>query len=328
LIIGRPLSELEIQVCTPGAHVEEPQSAKLDFIFASKERTVLEPEDSPIGDMRYRRRDYAVIHRALERLLNIVSHWNRVATSHGASRPPYEDEEEHLSNMVEWGERELSDEELLNITVKGMSTKSLRLQKAALLIAAFLAEKEARKKSKEMPPAVADSMLTHARAFAGEANKINYPAHPILEELRQVLGFGSSTHEWDVFISHASEDKDAIARPLANALGARGLKVWFDEATLTLGDSLRQSIDRGLARSQYGIVILSEAFFSKHWPQRELDGLDAREVNGVKVILPVWHSVDQATVARHSPTLAGRLAVSTSRGMAAVVEEILRALKQ
>jgi hypothetical protein len=246
--------------------------------------------------------------------------------SHGASRPPYEDEEEHLRNMVDWGERELSNEDALDITVRGMSIESLRLQKAALELAAQLAEKEAQAKSKGMPPAVADSMFTHARAYAAEAKKIDHPVHSILNELQQALGTGSSSHEWDVFISHASEDKDVIARPLAEALRAKGLKVWFDEATLTLGDSLRQSIDRGLARSQYGIVILSEAFFSKHWPQRELDGLDAREVNGVKVILPVWHGVDHAVVARHSPTLAGRLAVSSSRGIPEVVQAILKVL--
>jgi hypothetical protein len=234
--------------------------------------------------------------------------------------------------MVDWGERELSAPDELDITVKGMSVESLRLQRAALELAAFLADKEARMKSRGMPPAVADSMLIHARAYAAEANKIDRPAHPILDELRQDLGTGANTgasspHEWDVFISHASEDKDAIARPLAEALREKGLKVWYDEATLTLGDSLRQSIDRGLARSQYGIVILSKAFFSKHWPQRELDGLDAREVNGVKVILPVWHGVDHATVVGHSPTLAGRMAVSSSRGIPAVVAEILKALR-
>ena len=81
---------------------------------------------------------------------------------------------------------------------------------------------------------------------------------------------------YDVFISHASEDKEAIARPLYEALKARGLSVWFDEAELTLGDSLRRKIDDGLARCRYGIVILSPRFLEKEWPQRELDGLVAR----------------------------------------------------
>ena len=85
--------------------------------------------------------------------------------------------------------------------------------------------------------------------------------------------------EWDAFISHASEDKEFV-RPLADALRARHLSIWYDEFTLLLGDSLRRSIDRGLARSKYGIVILSKKFFEKEWPQKELDGLVAREVDG------------------------------------------------
>ncbi len=83
----------------------------------------------------------------------------------------------------------------------------------------------------------------------------------------------------DVFISHASEDKEAIAKPLADALKARGLAVWYDDFSLKLGDSLRQSVDRGLARSRLGVVILSPYFFEKHWPAQELNGLATREVD-------------------------------------------------
>ena len=61
--------------------------------------------------------------------------------------------------------------------------------------------------------------------------------------------------EWDVLISHASEDKEAIARPLADALQSKGLRVWYDDFSLRLGDSLRQSIDLGLGRSRFGVVI-------------------------------------------------------------------------
>lgn len=61
---------------------------------------------------------------------------------------------------------------------------------------------------------------------------------------------GDSAREYDVFISHASEDKEALVRPLANALKAEGLVVWYDEIELRLGDSLRRKIDRGLAKSR------------------------------------------------------------------------------
>jgi hypothetical protein len=106
---------------------------------------------------------------------------------------------------------------------------------------------------------------------------------------------------WDVFISHAGEDKDSVARPLAELLRIQGARVWFDEHTLTLGDSLRQKIDHGLAGSRYGVVILSPSFLAKRWPGLELDGLLAREVNGQKVILPVWHELKEDMLAVASP---------------------------
>ena len=78
---------------------------------------------------------------------------------------------------------------------------------------------------------------------------------------------------WDLFLSHASEDKEDVARPLHKLLVGKGLRVWYDEMTLSLGDSLRRKIDEGLANSRYGLVILSPSFFAKEWPQKELDGL-------------------------------------------------------
>jgi len=133
--------------------------------------------------------------------------------------------------------------------------------------------------------------------------------------------------EWDLFICHASEDKEEIVRPLVKALISAGFQVWYDEFTLTIGDSLRRSIDRGLARSKYGLVILSPNFFAKNWPQDELDGLAAKERGGKKVILPVWHGIDREEVLKFSPTLADRLAVSTKKGIENVVEEVLRAVE-
>ncbi len=132
--------------------------------------------------------------------------------------------------------------------------------------------------------------------------------------------------EWDAFISHASEDKDSFVKPLADALRSKGVRVWYDEYALTVGDSLRAKIDEGLAKSQFGIVVLSPAFFEKHWPQQELNGLAAKEVDGVKVILPVWHNVTRRDVAAQSPMLADRVATSSSRSLEKVVEELMRAM--
>lgn len=118
--------------------------------------------------------------------------------------------------------------------------------------------------------------------------------------------------EFDVFISHASEDKDDFVRPLAAELSGRGIRVWYDESTLKVGDSLRRKIDQGLARSRYGVVVLSSAFFVKNWPQYELDGMVAREMDGHKVILPIWHKTSKSEVIRFSPTLADKVAINSS----------------
>jgi len=133
----------------------------------------------------------------------------------------------------------------------------------------------------------------------------------------------------DVFISHASEDKEAVARPLYEELTKRGVSVWFDEAELTIGDSLRRKIDSGLANARFGVVVLSPRFFQKEWPQRELDGLVAMEVGtGEKAILPVWHDVDRQAVLRYSPVLADKLAANSQDGVESVADQIVRALLQ
>jgi hypothetical protein len=119
--------------------------------------------------------------------------------------------------------------------------------------------------------------------------------------------------EYDFFISHASKDKDDFVRPLAEKLRSLGARVWYDEFTLSIGDSLRRSIDHGLARSRFGIVVLSPSFFEKDWTQYELDGLVTRDIDGPKVILPIWHAVTKEDVKRFSPTLADRLAYSTGK---------------
>lgn len=103
-----------------------------------------------------------------------------------------------------------------------------------------------------------------------------------------------------------------IARPLAEALKNLGFNIWFDEFALTVGDSLRRSIDRGLANSRFGIVILSPAFFARQWPQCELDGLIAKESYGGKVILPLWHHVTKDDVMKYSPTLADKVALNAA----------------
>ncbi|MFH2395296.1 TIR domain-containing protein [Raoultella ornithinolytica] len=137
--------------------------------------------------------------------------------------------------------------------------------------------------------------------------------------------------EYDLFISHASEDKEEFVRPLAETLEGMGVKVWYDEFTLKVGDSLRKSIDHGLVKSKFGTVILSTAFCSKNWTQYELDSMVAREMNGYKMILPIWHKISKDEVIRFSPALADKVALNTSissiQEIAGELSEVIKGIK-
>ena len=120
--------------------------------------------------------------------------------------------------------------------------------------------------------------------------------------------------KYDVFISHASEDKDSVARPPAEALQQAGVQVWYDEFRLRVGDSLSESIDAGLAQSRFGVVIISKQFLKKPWPNGELRGLVSRELaSGGRLLLRVWHETSKNELMAISRPLADVRAVSTSR---------------
>jgi len=159
-----------------------------------------------------------------------------------------------------------------------------------------------------LPPAreQRESLQTIADNFADAA-----PGHTV------------DDREFDVFISHASEDKDDIVRPLAHALRERGLEVWYDEFVLCIGDSLRRKIDEGISRSKFGLVVFSGPFFAKGWPQHELDGLVTMSVDGRQVLLPVWHKITKDEVVEASPSLADKMALRTAdHSVAEIADEV------
>src|ERR1044072_4901014 len=109
--------------------------------------------------------------------------------------------------------------------------------------------------------------------------------------------------EFDVFICHASEDKGFV-RPLTIALRKLGVRVWFDEFEIEIGDSLSKKIDKGLIASRFGVVVLSPDFLEKAWTNYEFRGLISKEMIGDKVILPLWHGLTIEQVRKYSPPLA------------------------
>lgn len=130
--------------------------------------------------------------------------------------------------------------------------------------------------------------------------------------------------EYDIFISHASEDKISFVDPLFKILQNEDIRIWYDRFELKVGDSLREKIDYGLSRSRYGIIVLSHSFFNKEWPRSELDALISRQnTEGRKVILPIWYDVNIEDVSRFSPILASKLAINSSEGVYLVAQKII-----
>lgn len=142
---------------------------------------------------------------------------------------------------------------------------------------------------------------------------------PLAEDPNLFVEAMDANKEYDVFISHASEDKEAVVRPLANALKDKGVNVWYDEFELKIGDSLRRKIDQGLSKSRFGIVVISKSFVKKGWTNYELDGLMTKAISGQQILLPIWHDITKQEVIDYSPSLADKVARHTSQE---TVEEI------
>jgi len=134
---------------------------------------------------------------------------------------------------------------------------------------------------------------------------------------------------YDVFICHASEDKDNLVRPLAKALKKQNVEVWYDEFELKPGDSLRESIDRGLAQSRVGVVVISKAFFAKKWTKRELGGLTALQMcdEAERRIIPIWHGVTVKEVVTFSPPLGDIFALSSRVGVRQLCRRIILTIR-
>jgi len=143
---------------------------------------------------------------------------------------------------------------------------------------------------------------------------------------RTLYSENANGEQYDVFISHASEDKESFVNELYGELVHLGLRVWYDSACIEWGDSLRTKIDQGLSNSKFGIVVLSRHFINKGWTQYELEGLFNIEMTNGKTILPIWHNITKSEVQKFSATLAGRLALSTSAYTPTEIAEKLKSL--
>ena len=132
------------------------------------------------------------------------------------------------------------------------------------------------------------------------------------------------------FISHDSRDKDEVVRELAQELSRLMCPVWYDEYSLRVGASLRQSIEAGLKETKNCIVVLSPNFLSNEgWGKAEFDSVFTREIVEKKnVMLPVWHNVTVEQVYEYSPRLADKVGLNTNIGIKELARKLSNEIKR
>lgn len=134
--------------------------------------------------------------------------------------------------------------------------------------------------------------------------------------------------QYDVFVSHAWEDKEDFVEEFIQELRDLEIRVWYDKSRIRWGDSMRAKIDEGLKKSRFGVAVLSPNYIAegKYWTKAELDGLFQMEsVNG-KTLLPIWHKLTKKEVMDYSPIIASKLAMNTASMTAKEIAEKLKEL--
>jgi len=177
------------------------------------------------------------------------------------------------------------------------------------------------------------------RALADEQKTLQKNYERTIENLTQKISVSDITshveeqnnyqdgEKYDVFISHAWEDKEDFVDKFVTALEKLGIRVWYDTKKLQWGDSMRSKIDDGLRKSKFGIAILSPNYIAegKYWTKEEFNGLFQLESINGKKILPIWHNLTKNQVMKFSTMIADKKAMTTAN---MTLEEIAQALKE
>jgi TIR domain-containing protein len=291
-------------------------------------------DNRTVGDIWFHKSTFEFLQAGLIRLRDQLEEWNAREVE-----PPYPAEVRDLTRMIDWSAQRLArlTDQYDDLYVNGISVGSLRYFKAGAILQVLEAEEELQQTIAALPSGVIAARRRNIaqmkeRAEVGIFADLD-PADCLWEVAPTAPVRTPAIHpegrnpRWDVFICHASEDKEPFVRTLADWLVSEEVSVWYDDFVLRMGDSLRRSIERGLLSSRYGVVVLSPRFFSKEWPQKELDGMAALEVDGRKVILPVWHEVGRDEVRGYSPLLADRVAIRSELGVEIVAKGVLKVLR-
>lgn len=208
---------------------------------------------------------------------------------------------------------------------KEIARKQNDLSKKSVSLSKERTKEEKRRESENKK--IIDNYEKQVKNLKGKIEKQSQDL--INDSLRHHIYVQNNNIKYDVFISHASEDKESFVNDFVAELQKRNIKVWYDNMNITWGDSLRTKIDEGLRNSRFGIVVLSKDYIKKGWTQYELEGLFNIEMTQGKTILPIWHNITKSEVLNFSPTIGGRLALNTSMMTPSeIADEVLKIIQK
>lgn len=117
--------------------------------------------------------------------------------------------------------------------------------------------------------------------------------------------------KYDLFLCHAWDDRKGAAKELCDKLIAKGVSVWFSEKDLTLGSTMLREIDKGLAKSRAGIVLVTPAFLKRV----ENEGVADKELSALLAkdrLVPIVHNTTYDELRDVSPLLGSRSGLDTN----------------
>lgn len=131
------------------------------------------------------------------------------------------------------------------------------------------------------------------------------------------------------FISHDSRDKDTLVSQLASTLQKMLCTVWYDEYSLVAGQSLRESIERGLKTCKKCILVLSPNFLQNGgWTKAEFDSVFTREIlEKSNIVIPIWHGVEKRDIFEYSPRLLDKVGIPSSLPVEEIAKKVMRAIE-
>ena len=151
---------------------------------------------------------------------------------------------------------------------------------------------------------------------------------PYIQDQEAGINENQNIEKYDVFVSHAWEDKESFVDEFVDCLRELDLKVWYDKSEISWGDSMRKRIDEGLKKSTFGVAVLTPNYIAddKYWTKAELDGLFQLESINGKTLLPIWHNLTKKEVMEYSPIIASKLAMNTAMMTPKEIAEELKKL--